>query len=69
VGIINSLAIDVHGYPHINYYYDYVPGIRLMSLSIIGVEEYGNSALRTQFLTAIAAYAFAVIYLRPGGFL
>jgi hypothetical protein len=39
VGIINSLAIDVHGYPHINYYYDYVPGIRLMSLLIIGVED------------------------------
>ena len=39
MGIINSLAIDVHGYPHINYYYDYVPGIRLMSLLIIGVED------------------------------
>src|SRR5271157_4304286 len=29
---------------------------------------YGNSTLRTQFLTAIAAYAFAVIYRRPRGF-
>ena len=38
-GIINSLAIDAHGYPHISYYYDYRPGTRLMSLLIIGVED------------------------------